>query len=295
MKKGNIQSFYALLAAMIWGLAFSAQSVCAEFLGPFSITGLRALVAAVIMLAVCLLRKKKGRGTRRDIIMGSVVCGTALFAATNAQQLALNLGCSAGKAGFITALYIVMVPIGQIFFGKKITARHWLAVAIAVVGMYFLCITGGFSISASDLYLLLCASLFTIQILAVDRFSAKVDALTLSCGEFVVVAALSLLVALPTESITAAGIVSCIWPLLYIAVFSSCLGYTLQTLAQEGGNAAVVSLLMSLESFFAAVFGALLLGERMSANELIGCALMVAAIVIAELPVKGARSLNQNG
>ena len=295
MKKGNIQSFYALLAAMIWGLAFSAQSVCAEFLGPFSITGLRALVAAVIMLAVCLLRKKKGRGTRRDIIMGSVVCGTALFAATNAQQLALNLGCSAGKAGFITALYIVMVPIGQIFFGKKITARHWLAVAIAVVGMYFLCITGGFSISASDLYLLLCAFLFTIQILAVDRFSAKVDALTLSCGEFVVVAALSLLVALPTESITAAGIVSCIWPLLYIAVFSSCLGYTLQTLAQEGGNAAVVSLLMSLESFFAAVFGALLLGERMSANELIGCALMVAAIVIAELPVKGARSLNQNG
>lgn len=227
--------------------------------------------------------------------MGSVVCGTALFAATNAQQLALNLGCSAGKAGFITALYIVMVPIGQIFFGKKITARHWLAVAIAVVGMYFLCITGGFSISASDLYLLLCAFLFTIQILAVDRFSAKVDALTLSCGEFVVVAALSLLVALPTESITAAGIVSCIWPLLYIAVFSSCLGYTLQTLAQEGGNAAVVSLLMSLESFFAAVFGALLLGERMSANELIGCALMVAAIVIAELPVKGARSLNQNG
>ena len=295
MKKGNIQSFYALLAAMIWGLAFSAQSVCAEFLGPFSITGLRSLVAAVIMLAVCLLRKKKGRGTRRDIIMGSVVCGTALFAATNAQQLALNLGCSAGKAGFITALYIVMVPIGQIFFGKKITARHWLAVAIAVVGMYFLCITGGFSISASDLYLLLCAFLFTIQILAVDRFSAKVDALTLSCGEFVVVAALSLLVALPTESITAAGIVSCIWPLLYIAVFSSCLGYTLQTLAQEGGNAAVVSLLMSLESFFAAVFGALLLGERMSANELIGCALMVAAIVIAELPVKGARSLNQNG
>ena len=295
MKKGNIQSFYALFAAMIWGLAFSAQSVCAEFLGPFSITGLRSLVAAVIMLAVCLLRKKKSRGTRRDIILGSVVCGTALFAATNAQQLALNLGCSAGKAGFITALYIVMVPIGQIFFGKKITARHWLAVAIAVVGMYFLCITGGFSISASDLYLLLCAFLFTIQILAVDRFSAKVDALTLSCGEFVVVAALSLLVALPTESITASGIASCIWPLLYIAVFSSCLGYTLQTLAQEGGNAAVVSLLMSLESFFAAVFGALLLGERMSANELIGCALMVAAIVIAELPVKGARSLNQNG
>ncbi len=291
MKKGNIQSLYALLAAMIWGLAFSAQSVCAEFLGPFSITGLRSLVAAIIMLAVCLLRKKKACGTKRDIIMGSVVCGAALFAATNAQQLALNLGCSAGKAGFITALYIVMVPIGQIFFAKKITARHWLAVAVAVVGMYFLCISGGFSVSASDLYLLLCAFLFTIQILAVDRFSAKVDALTLSCGQFIVVAALSLLVALPTESITASGIASCIWPLLYIAVFSSCLGYTLQTMAQAGGNAAVVSLLMSLESFFAAVFGALLLGERMSKNELIGCALMIAAIVIAELPGKKRKEL----
>ncbi len=291
MKKGNVQSFYALLAAMIWGLAFSAQSVCAEFLGPFSITGLRSLVAAIIMLAVCLLRKKKDCGTKRDIIMGSVVCGAALFAATNAQQLALNLGCSAGKAGFITALYIVMVPIGQVFFAKKITARHWLAVAVAVVGMYFLCISGGFSVSASDLYLLLCAFLFTIQILAVDRFSAKVDALTLSCGQFIVVAALSLLVALPTESITASGIASCIWPLLYIAVFSSCLGYTLQTMAQAGGNAAVVSLLMSLESFFAAVFGALLLGERMSTNELIGCALMVAAIVIAELPGKKRKEL----
>lgn len=247
-----------------------------------------------MLLVVCLLRRKSDRGTRRDIIIGSLVCGTALFAASNMQQVALNLGASAGKAGFITALYIVLVPIGQVFFKQRITPRHWLAVAVAVAGMYFLCITGGFSISPSDLYLLLCALLFAVQILAVDRFSARVDGLVLSCGMFLVVTVLSSLFALPLEEITLGGIAACIWPLLYIAVFSSCLGYTFQILAQKGGNPAVVSLLMSLESLFAAVFGALLLGERMSTHELIGCALMIAAIVVAELPAKRDIAKDQN-
>ena len=286
MKKNRHQSIFALLAAIIWGAAFSAQSVCAQYLGPFTITALRSLIAFAVLLVVCLLRKGAERGTRRDIIVGSLVCGTALFAATNMQQLALNTGASAGKAGFITALYIVLVPVGQMFFKQKISPRHWLAVAVAVAGMYFLCITDGFSVSPSDLYLLLCALLFAVQILSVDRFSARVDGLVLSCGMFAVVAVLSSLIALPLEEITLGGIAACIWPLLYIAVFSSCLGYTFQILAQRGGNPSIVSLLMSLESLFAAVFGALLLGERMSAHELIGCALMIAAIVIAELSAK---------
>ena len=294
MKKNRHQSIFALLAAIIWGAAFSAQSVCAQYLGPLTITALRSLIAFLVLFAVCLLRRKSDRGTRRDIIIGSLVCGTALFAASNMQQVALNLGASAGKAGFITALYIVLVPIGQVFFKQKITPRHWLAVAVAVAGMYFLCITGGFSISPSDLYLLLCALLFAVQILAVDRFSARVDGLVLSCGMFLVVAVLSSLFALPLEEITLGGIAACIWPLLYIAVFSSCLGYTFQILAQKGGNPAVVSLLMSLESLFAAVFGALLLGERMSTHELIGCALMIAAIVVAELPAKRDIAKDQN-
>lgn len=294
MKKNRHQSIFALLAAIIWGAAFSAQSVCAQYLGPLTITALRALIAFLVLLVVCLLRRKSDCGTRRDIIIGSIVCGAALFAASNMQQLALNMGASAGKAGFITALYIVLVPIGQVFFKQKITPRHWLAVAVAVAGMYFLCITGGFSISPSDLYLLLCALLFAVQILAVDRFSARVDGLVLSCGMFLVVAVLSSLFALPLEEITLGGIAACIWPLLYIAVFSSCLGYTFQILAQKGGNPAVVSLLMSLESLFAAVFGALLLGERMSTHELIGCALMIAAIVVAELPAKRGIAKDQN-
>ena len=290
MKRNRHQSVFALLAAIIWGAAFSAQSVCAQYLGPFTITALRSFIAFFVLLAVCLLRKKADRGTRRDIIVGSLVCGAVLFAASNVQQLALNMGASAGKAGFITALYIVLVPIGQMFFGHKVSPRHWLAVAAAVAGMYFLCVTGGFSVSSSDLYLLLCAFLFAVQILAVDRFSARVDGLILSCGMFLVVAILSSVVALPLEDITAGGIAACIWSLLYIAVFSSCLGYTFQILAQKGGNPAVVSLLMSLEALFAAVFGALVLDERMTAHELIGCALMIAAIVIAELPARIAKA-----
>lgn len=294
MKKNRHQSIFALLAAIIWGAAFSAQSVCAQYLGPLTITALRSLIAFLVLFAVCLLHRKSDRGTRRDIIIGSIICGTALFAASNMQQLALNMGASAGKAGFITALYIVLVPIGQVFFKQKISSRHWLAVAVAVVGMYFLCITDGFSISPTDLYLLLCAFLFAVQILAVDRFSARVDGLVLSCGMFLVVAVLSSLFALPLETITLGNIAACIWPLLYIAVFSSCLGYTFQILAQKGGNPAVVSLLMSLESLFAAVSGALLLGERMSTHELIGCALMIAAIVVAEPPAKRDIAKDQN-
>ena len=285
MKNNRRQSLYALLAAIIWGAAFSAQSICAQYLGPFTITALRSIIAFLVLLIVCLLRRKADIGTRRDIILGSLICGTALFAAANAQQLALNLGASAGKAGFVTALYIVLVPIGQIFFKHTLPSRHWLAVAIAVAGMYFLCITDGFSISSIDLILLLCAFLFTIQILSVDRFSFKVDGLVLSCGMFLVVSVLSALVALPLEEISVSGIQACIWPLLYISVFSSCLGYTFQILAQKGGNPAVVSLLLSLEAFFSAVFGALLLGQLMTGREILGCGLMIAATVIAELPM----------
>lgn len=286
MKGNNAQSLYALLAALAWGLAIPAQSVCADFLGPFSITAIRSIIAGPIMLAFCLLRRKKDCGTWRDIIIGSFASGFALFVAINAQQFALNHGTSSGKAAFISTFYIVAVPVCQIFFGKKVSKRHWLAVAIAIGGLYFLCITDTFTISVNDLALLLCALASTIQIFSIERFSAKVDPFVLTCGQLFVIAGLSFLVALPTENITASAVSSCILQLLYISVCASCLGYTFQTLAQASGNTTIVSLLLSLESFFAAVGGALLLGERMSQGELIGCALMLTATVIATLPGK---------
>ena len=190
----------------------------------------------LVLLIVCLLRRRTEVGSRRDIIVGSLICGAALFAAANLQQLAINMGASAGKANFVTALYIVLVPVGQIFFKHTLPSRHWIAVAVAVTGMYFLCITDGFSISSTDLILLMCAFLFTIQILSVDRFSFRVDGLVLSCGMFLVVSLLSALVALPFEEISVSAVRSCIWPLLYISVFSKAALATLRSSPRRGGN-----------------------------------------------------------
>ncbi len=283
MKRTLRQTALPLLTAMIWGAAFTAQSVCGEYLGAFSINALRFFIAFLCLLPVCLFRKN--RGAWKDILPGSIVSGAALFAASNAQQFGLAQGAQAGKAGFITALYIVLVPLAAVFTKKKPPLRVWLAVAVAVAGMYFLCIAGGFSVAPSDLWLLACAALFAVQIIAVDHFAKKVDGFVLSCGQFLVASLLSACF-LGRETLTWTAISACLWPLLYIAVLSSCVGYTLQILAQRDGEAAVVSLLLSLESFFAAVFGALLLHERLTGREVLGCALMLAAIALAELPVK---------
>lgn len=272
-----------LLAALIWGMAFSAQSVCAAYVGPFTLNAIRGGIAFVLLLLLCLVRKKRDIGARRDLILGGLICGLALFLASNVQQLGIS-GTSAGKAGFITALYIVIVPVAGIFFHKKVGGRVWLAVAVAVAGMYCLCITEQFTISAGDFYVLICAFLFAVQIMAVDHFVQKVDGIALSCAQFLVVAVLSSVGMAATEAPSWAGIAACIWPLLYIAVFSSCVAYTLQIVAQKGANPTVVSLLLSLESVFAAVGGAVLLHERLTGRELLGCGLMMVAIVLAELP-----------
>ena len=272
-----------LLAALIWGMAFSAQSVCAAYVGPFTLNAIRGGIAFVLLLLLCLIRKKRDIGTRRDLILGGLICGLALFLASNVQQLGIS-GTSAGKAGFITALYIVIVPVAGIFFHKKVGGRVWLAVAVAVAGMYCLCITEQLTISAGDFYVLICAFLFAVQIMAVDHFVQKVDGIALSCAQFLVVAVLSSVGMAATETPSWAGIAACIWPLLYIAVFSSCVAYTLQIVAQKGANPTVVSLLLSLESVFAAVGGAVLLHERLTGRELLGCGLMIVAIVLAELP-----------
>ena len=224
MKRNLRQTLLPLLTAMIWGAAFSAQSVCSEYLGPFTINALRFFIAFLVLLPVCLLRRKGG--ALRDIVLGSLLSGTALFAASNAQQFGLAAGASAGKAGFITALYIVLVPLAGVFTKKKPAPRIWLAVAVAVAGMYFLCISGGFSVAPSDLWLLACAALFAVQILAVDHFVQRVDGLVLSCGQFLTAALLSAIF-LGRETITGAAVLSCLWPLAYIAVLSSCVGYTL--------------------------------------------------------------------
>ena len=295
MKVNRIrQNVFPVLAALIWGTAFVAQSVGADYVGPFTFTAARSTVAFVFLLALCLLLRRRRRrdfrgeaaprpGTRRDLLLGGLCCGTALTVATNLQQMGLET-TSSGKAGFITALYIVIVPIAGIFLRKKAPRAIWFSVALAVAGLYLLCVQESFSITEGDVYVLLCSFCFAGHILIIDHFTQKVDGVELSCVQFLVVAVLSAAIMLIMEPIDWAGLAACIGPVLYVGIFSSGVAYTLQILAQKDSDPTVVSLLLSLESVFATVAGALILGDRMSGKEYLGCVLMLCAVVLAQLP-----------
>ena len=295
MKVNRIrQNVFPMLAALIWGTAFVAQSVAADRVGPFTFTAARSAVAFVFLLVLCLvfraLRQRDFQqeahprpGSRRDLAIGGACCGAALTVATNLQQIGLET-TSSGKAGFITALYIVIVPIAGIFLRKKAPWALWLSVALAVVGLYLLCVQESFSVTEGDWYVLLCSFCFAGHILLIDHFTQRVDGVELSCVQFLVMAVLSAVLMLVMETPDWAGLLSCIGPVLYVGIFSSGVGYTLQILAQKDSDPTVVSLLLSLESVFATVAGALLLGERMSGKEYLGCLLMLTAVVLAQLP-----------
>ena len=282
------QNVFPVLAALIWGLAFVAQSVGADMVGPFTFNAARSFIGFLFLLIICIaLRiREKPRYERRyyrDLIVSGLLCGMALTLAVNLQQKGLETTTS-GKAGFITALYIVLVPIAGLFLKKKAPRMIWLSVALAVLGLYFLSITEDFSISSGDFFMLLAALSFTGHILIIDHFGGRVSGIEMSCVQFLVVSLLSSIGMIATETPTWAGITACAVPLLYVGILSSGVGYTLQILAQKGSNPTVVSLLMSLESVFATVFGALILHELMSGREIFGCVLMLVAVVLAQLP-----------
>lgn len=284
------QNVLPLVTAMIWGTAFVAQSVGAEYMGPFTFNTARAVIAFFFLLGLCGLRAlwRRGRGespagSRRDLILGGLCCGAALSVASFFQQKGLET-TTPGKAGFITALYIVLVPLAGLVLGKKVPRALWLGVALAVGGLYCLCVSEELSVTGGDLYVLACAFCFTAQILVVDHFTNKVDGVALSCVQFLVMAVLSAAGALAETPPPLELLPKYLGPVLYVGVFSSGVAYTLQILAQKDSNPAVVSLLMSMESLFAAVAGALILGTRMTGREYLGCALMLAAVVLAQLP-----------
>ena len=295
MKVNHIrQNVFPVLAALIWGTAFVAQSVGADYVGPFTFNAARGAVAFVFLLVLCLvfraLRRRdfQGKaqprpGSRRELAAGGICCGVALTVATNLQQMGLET-TSSGKAGFITALYIVIVPIAGLFLHKKAPRAIWLSVVLAVVGLYLLCVQESFSITEGDWYVLLCSFCFAGHILVIDHFTQKVDGVELSCVQFLVMTVLSAIAMLATETINWEGLLACIGPILYVGIFSSGVAYTLQILAQKDSDPTVVSLLLSLESVFATIAGALILGDRMSGKEYLGCVLMLAAVVLAQLP-----------
>ena len=294
MKTNKIrQNVLPLITAMIWGTAFVAQSVGAEYMGPFTFNAARAAIAFVFLLGLCgarrACRRRSGEAaapaaSRRDLAVGGLACGTALAVASCFQQKGLETTTS-GRAGFITALYIVLVPLAGLLLGKKAPRAVWLGVVLAVAGLYCLCVNEEFSVTGGDLYVLACAFCFAVQIMAVDHFTDRVDGVALSCAQFLVMTAICTLGALTETPPSLALLGRWLGPVLYVGVFSSGVAYTLQILAQKGSDPTVVSLLMSMESVFATIAGALILGDRMTGREYLGCALMLAAVILAQLPI----------
>ena len=293
------QNVLPVLAALIWGTAFVAQSVGADYVEPFTFNAARSAIAFVFLLILCLVRRGMQKGivesatkSWKDLAVGGLCCGVALTVATNLQQKGLETTTS-GKAGFITALYIVIVPIVGIFMKKKAPRTLLISVPLAVAGLYCLCITEDFSVTEGDFYVFLCAICFSAHILVIDHFTQKVDGVELSCAQFLVVTVLSSVGMIVSENPSLEAVGMCIWPILYVGVFSSGVAYTLQILAQKDSNPTVVSLLLSLESVFATLAGAIILHDQMSGKEYLGCVLMLVAVVLAQLPEREKKAPQQ--
>lgn len=292
-----------MLAAFIWGTAFVAQSVGMDYLGPFTFNGVRNFIGAAALLP-CIwfldrlnAKEQAGDGAeksepqrknseeKKDLIIGGAACGVVLFTASSLQQVGLQY-TTVGKAGFITACYIIIVPVCGIFLHKKIGGKVWTAAALSLAGLYLLCITEKFTVGRGDLLVFLCALVFSMHIMVIDHFSPKVDGVKMSCIQFFVCGVLSMVPMFLLEEPQMAAIIKSWIPILYAGVLSSGVAYTLQIVGQKNVNPAIASLLLSLESCFSVLAGWVILKQQLSAKEGFGCILMFAAIILAQLPEK---------
>ena len=280
-----------VLTALIWGCAFVAQSVGMDYVGPFTFNMARFLIGAIVLLPVIWFMDRqrktgaeKGAG-QKTLIVGGICCGIALAVASTLQQWGI-LFTTVGKAGFITAMYIVIVPLLGIFIGKKVRPLIIGCVAIAVVGFYFLCMTESLRLGLGDFLVLLCAIAFSIHILVIDHFSPKVDGVKMSAIQFLTAAIISAVPTLLWEQPVFTEILQAWQPVLYAGVMSCGVAYTLQIIAQKNADPTVASLLLSLESVFSVLAGWVLLGQELSLKELFGCVLIFCAIILAQLPEK---------
>ncbi len=277
--------------ALIWGVSFVAQSVSAELVGPFTFNAVRTLLGGLVLILWLLAGKGKktqrerSKGESRQLIAGGVCCGLALCAASNLQQIGIAY-TTVGKAGFITAMYIVIVPVFGLFLGRRPGLFAWVGVAFGVMGLYFLCMTESFSVGRGDLCVMACALVFAVHILLIDYFSPRTDSIKLSCVQFLVCGLVSGVFALAWEEIKLSALLSAWAPILYAGVLSCGVGYTLQAVGQKSLDPTVASLILSLESVFSALAGFVLLGQRLTVRELLGCLFMSAAIVLAQLPAR---------
>lgn len=287
-----------LLTALIWGCASVAQSVGMDYVGPFTFNSVRCIIGSIVLIPVIFLmdalKKKSGmskeeirkeRGDTKTLITGGICCGVVLGIASSLQQFGI-LFTSVGKAGFITAMYIVLVPILGMFLGRKVRPLIGLCVVIAVAGLYFLCMTEKLSLGIGDLFVLICAFVFSIHILVIDHFSPLVDGVRMSAIQFLTAGILCAILMFVWETPKVSDLLAAWMPILYAGVMSCGVAYTLQILGQKNADPTVASLILSLESVFSVLAGWVILKQELSAKELFGCGLMFLAIVLAQLPQK---------
>ncbi len=316
IKLKQIQSALLLfLASIVWGAAFVVQSVAGESLGTFTFNGIRFIIGGLCILPIVYKERtyafkdtisdelgiiQKFHSTTLNIprnkMLGGFICGMALFLASTFQQAGIVAGAQAGEAGFLTAFYIILVPILGIFIGKKCPGQIWIAVVIALTGLYFLCFTPGnfslFNLSLPNFLLLSCALLYAVQILTVDHYAPIMSPVGLSCVQFFVCGFASLICGIifefipdPVSTIHALLSLRSWILILYMGIFSSAIGYTLQAVGQRNLNPTIASLIMSMESVFSSVFGWLILRQTMSIRELAGCGLIFSSIILAQIPI----------
>lgn len=291
-KKSLFGSSILLVTAIIWGSAFVAQSKGMDYLGPFSFNGIRSIIAIIFLSSVLLfiiIKNKKNPDFKlfknKKALIGSIFCGIALMFSTSTQQIGISM-TSVGKSGFITSLYIILVPILGLLLKKKVPIKIWFCVGIVLIGLYLLCIKNSVKIEIGDIFLLLSAFGFAVQILIVDSISQDINTILLSIIQLSAVAILSLFPICMIEKPSISNTLDAIPYLLFAGVLSSGIAYTLQIVGQKYTTPVVASLIMSLESVFAAITGWLFLNEILSLNETIGCVLIFTAIIISQIEFK---------
>lgn len=294
--KKIVSSLMLILTALIWGAAFVAQSVGMDYIGPYTFNAARFAIGGIVLIPCIFLLPKLNKsraapagisaGQRKLAVIGGICCGLCLAVASTLQQLGILYSDSVGKVGFMTSLYIILVPILGIFLGKKAGINIWLSVLISAAGMYLLGMTEDLVIDSGDFFTLLCALGFAVHIMVIDYFSPRTDSVVISCIQFFVAALVSAVLMLLFETPTLTSLLAAWAPVLYAGIFSCGVAYTLQVVAQKHIEPTVASLIMSLESVFSLFMGWAILGQRLSVKELIGCALVFVAIVLAQVPVK---------
>jgi drug/metabolite transporter (DMT)-like permease len=285
--------FLLLITAIIWGFAFVAQRMGMDHMSPFTFNALRFSLGALSLVPFFILERRKSAGENKiqnkSLVLPVILTGVALFGGASLQQIGL-VGTSAGKAGFITSLYVILVPILALLWGSRTHFAHWLGAVLAVVGLYFLSIQGGFSISPYDLVVLIGAFVWAVHVHLIARYSNKVGPIRLSMLQFAICGLFSWIAAILFEDISIQGITAGIWPVLYGSFLSVGLAYTLQVVAQRTANPTHAVIILSLEGAFAALGGWLILGEGFTIRMLFGCVLILIGTLISQLYAKPLKS-----